>query len=110
MLGEPFSGKTTIFNHLRILYGNGITKFERGTASGSIIGGLADRLVVAWKVWSDTYDQERQKAEICAKRHDQFLHEFYHTCQQVLRHLWNDEGVRNTILTRIGPLLDDNTR
>ena len=64
LLGEPLSGKTTILNHLQILYGNGITELERLTAFEFIVGNLIDMFIDALLVWSDTYDQDYQKNDI----------------------------------------------
>ena len=65
--GDSFSGKTTIFNHLQILYGNGITRIERLTAFECIIRQLIDAFMWAWSVWRDEdghLDQESCK-EVC---------------------------------------------
>lgn len=59
--GGPDSGKTTVFNHLQILYGNGITELERLTASEFIMRNLVDLFIDAWPIWSDSYDRDRQK-------------------------------------------------
>lgn len=56
--GGPDSGKTTVFNHLQILYGNGITEVERLTAFEFIIRNLVDIFIDAWP---KTYDRDRQK-------------------------------------------------
>ena len=58
LLGESLSGKTTVYNHLQILYGNGITELERLTAFDFIIRNLVDILVDAVSVWSDIYDHD----------------------------------------------------
>ena len=50
LLGESLSGKTTIFNHLQILYGNGITRLERLVAFEVIIRNLMDIFLRAWRV------------------------------------------------------------
>ena len=63
LLGESLSGKTTIFNHLQILYGNGITELERLTAFEFIIRNLVDIFIDALFLWSDTYDQDRQNTD-----------------------------------------------
>ena len=62
VLGESLSGKTTVFNHLRILYGNGITSVERVMALSLIIRSLVDMFIDALSVWSDNYDQDRQES------------------------------------------------
>ena len=64
LLGQPLSGKTTIFNHLQILYGNGITELERLTAFEFIVRKLIDMFVDALLVWSDSYDQDYIKNDI----------------------------------------------
>ena len=61
VLGESLSGKTTIFNHLRILYGNGITEVERLTTLSLIMRSLIDMFVDTLSVWSDIYDQDPQE-------------------------------------------------
>ena len=59
--GDSLSGKTTIFNHLQILYGNGITDLERLTAFEFIIRELVDIFINAWPLWSDPDDRDRQE-------------------------------------------------
>ena len=58
LLGQPLSGKTTIFNHLQILYGNGITELERLTAFKFIVRDLIDMFMDALLFWTDTYDKD----------------------------------------------------
>ena len=56
LLGRKLSGKTTVYNHLQILYGNGITELERLTAFEFIIRKLVHIFIEAfslWSVWSD---------------------------------------------------------
>ena len=58
LLGPQLSGKTTVYNHLQILYGNGITELERLTAFELVIRNLVDMFTEAWLLWSDLFDQK----------------------------------------------------
>ena len=64
LLGESLSGKTTVFNHLQMLYGRGITDIERLTAFELIIRNLVDILTEALSDWSDIYDQNCQLTDV----------------------------------------------
>lgn len=63
LLGESLSGKTTIFNHLQILYGSGITQLERLTAFESILRNLIDIFIDALHLLSETQDHDRQETD-----------------------------------------------
>ena len=55
-LGGSLSGKTTIFDHLQILYGNGITKHERMVAFEIIIRNLVHTFMEAYLEARDSQD------------------------------------------------------
>ena len=73
MIGSRLSGKTTGFNHLQILYGNGITDLERLVAFEIFVRNLVHTILEAvhimleaCSVCTDPFgqdDQDRQKAD-----------------------------------------------
>ena len=64
LIGAPLSGKTTVSDHLQLLYGNGITELERMVAFDVIAGNLIHTFREAWSIWSDQNGQATDR-EVC---------------------------------------------
>ena len=69
MLGASLSGKTTIYNHLQILYGKDFTKAERSDAREWLVNYLIDAFKTAKEdmefIQTDR-GTEMKDAEVCS--------------------------------------------
>lgn len=105
-----------------MLYGNGITKLERIVAFEVILGNLIQIFTEAWSIWSDQYSHENDKEGrkvkasyhsvqtlVHAAKTDHLSNELFGgSCYQSLRHLWNNRGLRDTILSWNNPMFNEN--
>lgn len=87
-----------------------------------ILGNLIQIFTEAWSIWSDQYSQENDRVVpkvkasyysvqilVQAAKTDHLSNELLGgSCYQSLRHLWNNKGVRDTILSWNNPMFNEN--